>query len=310
MTILRPDSFTRQPGSSRGGHLRPGVLFTLAFVSIALLLLSRVQHAQVSALRLQLTELVAPALRAAAVPFEPVRQAARRIAAYLDLYDELERLRTENRRLRGQEWRAEENERKANQLARLAKAAPETGIDFVTARVVATSSGPFARSAMIGVGADRDLRAGYPVIDADGFVGRLLAIGKSASQVLLVTDINSRIPVQIGSAGIRAIAMGDNGPMPRVGYMAAEAVVEAGDEVYTSGVGGVLPRGLRLGVIEVAGDGYRIRPHSRLADIDFVSILLFDSPGVTLIERPASGSPAAPLRRKDGGGAAPREVVP
>ena len=155
---------------------------------------------------------------------------------------------------------------------------------------------------MLAIGREDGARRGFPVVDGDGLVGRIVETGARASRVLLVTDINSRIPVLVGRQAQRAVLQGDNGPAPRLHYLAADAVVSAGDEVYTSGVGGVLPRGLRIGtVIEDAGS-FRVQPHARLDELDFVSILQFELPGpmaVTTTPRRRRGSWASVDRRSN-----------
>ncbi len=298
MRMLRHDAFARQGEVARSRGLRPGLVFMLVFASVGLLFLSRLQHGQITELRLRLAELMAPVLRAAVVPIEPMRRAGQRVAAYFELFNELDRLRAENERLRNWEWRAQETERKANQLARLANVVEEPGLEFISARVVAHSSGPFVRSAMLGLGRDRGMKVGYPVVDASGLVGRLVESGARASRVLLVTDINSRIPVQVGKAAVRAVLLGDNGPNPRLGHLPPEAAIEAGDEVFTSGIGGVLPRGLRIGTVVADGDGYRMRPHASLDELDYVSVLLFESPTIEFNDDDKALSPRDSNQRR------------
>jgi rod shape-determining protein MreC len=302
MRMLRPDSFSRRAIIARRDGLRPGLLFFLLFVSVALLFLSRLQHGQITELRLQLAELMAPALKAALVPLEPVRRAGQRVAASFELLNELDRLKAENQRLRSWEWRARETERRANQLARIARVVEEPGLSFATARVVADSSGPFVRSAMLAGGRDEGMKAGYPVIDANGLVGRVVETSARVSRVLLVTDINSRIPVQVGRSGARAVLAGDNGAAPKLGYLQPAAEVEAGDEVYTSGTGGLFPRGLRIGKVIDDGGVLRVVPHAQLEDLDYVSVLFFENPALELVEDDkASRGRDAPARRSSNG---------
>jgi rod shape-determining protein MreC len=284
MRKLRYDAFARRPVVTRQRGNRPALLFLLVFASVAMLFLSRLQHSYMADLRLQLAELMAPALKVALVPLEPVRRAGRRLAEHFELFNELDRLRSENQRLRNWEWRARETERRANQLARLAHVVEEPGLAFVTARVVADASGPFVRTAMLGAGREDGMKSGYPVIDESGLVGRIVETGARVSRVLLVTDINSRIPVQVGRAATRAIVLGDNGPAPRLGYLPAGAQVEAGDEVYTSGVGGLFPRGLRIGTVIDEGGTLRMKPHARFDELEYVSVLIFETPAIEIVE--------------------------
>ncbi len=289
MIQLRHDKYMRHParlqaGDGRADGFRPGLLFVLVFVSIALLFLSRLQHVYVTELRLQLAELMAPVLKAALVPLEPIRRTGQRIANSADMFSELDRLRAENQRLRGWEWRAIETERKIEQLGRLVGVIDEPGLAFATARVVSDSSGPFVRSAMLGMGRENGMRAGYPVINASGLVGRIVEAGARVARVLLVTDINSRIPVQIGKAGVRAVLLGDNGSAPQLGYLSSVDTIEVGDEVFTSGTGGLFPRGLRIGAVIADGLGFRMVPHANPSELDFVSVLFFQSPALELAD--------------------------
>ena len=144
---------------------------------------------------------------------------------------------------------------------------------------------------MLGMGRENGMRAGYPVINASGLVGRIVEAGSRVARVLLVNDINSRIPVQIGKAGIRAVLLGDNGSAPQIGYLSSSDFIEVGDEVFTSGVGGLFPRGLRIGRVIADGTGFRMVPHANPSELDFVSVLFFQSPALELAdeERPNRG---------------------
>ena len=88
---LRHNTYARQIAPNRYHVMRPGVIFALAFVSIALLFLSRLQQPQVMSLRLQLIELMAPALKAALVPLEPVRRVGLQISDFFQQSNEVVR---------------------------------------------------------------------------------------------------------------------------------------------------------------------------------------------------------------------------
>lgn len=254
------------------------VFAVLIFLCLALLLLSRLNHSALMAARGRLADWMSPALQAAMVPLEPVRYAGRQLAAQANLTGELRRLKLENEKLSNWEWRARELERKLADLETLSKVVEEPRLEFVTTRVIADSSGAFARSVLIDAGVEKAIKSGHPVINGEGLVGRVIEAGPKASRVLLLTDLNSRIPVTIGPAGVRAILAGDNGPQPRVLFLPQDAKISAGDEVATSGTGGLFPRGLRIGMI--AGDQQRPRVDLRahLDTLEYLSVLFFDDP--------------------------------
>jgi rod shape-determining protein MreC len=284
MKILRNDLFANRGGSGRSGGAHSALLFVLVFVSISLMVLSRLQHPVIKVVRGHLETVMAPVLSAAVVPLTPFRRLIARVTVYTDLYSELDRLKEENQRMKGWEWKARELERKYSQLGRLAHVVEEPGLEHVAARVVADSRGPFARSAMVGIGRDQGVKPGFPVISADGLVGRITDTGRGAARILLLTDLNSRIPVVIGRSGVRALMVGDSSSNPKLTYAPTSGGIEAGDEVSTSGIGGLFPRGLRIGTVAEHAGKLVVVPHSRLEELNYVSVLLFENPTLELAD--------------------------
>lgn len=290
INVMRPRAVP--PRGRRFNMLIPGLMF----VSVALLVLSRMDHDYVRSVRWRITELVTPVLSAALIPLEPLRWVGRNASDMISKVDELQRLRDENQQLKGWQWRANELERKFADLSATSKAVRETAIDFTTGRVIANSSGPFVRSAMINAGRDSNIKTGYPVMSGDGLVGRIFETGPSAARVLLMTDVNSRIPVFVGPNAVRAMLAGDNGEAPKLIYVAPGSTVKPGDEVSASGAGGIFPRGLRIGTVQEASVPPRVKPHANLDALEYLSILFYDSPALEMMggDGGAKGAAAGP----------------
>ncbi len=243
MVRLKDDklNLTRRGDSSvRIGRVRVIVPF-LVLLCLGLMLLSRLNHTALAESRWRIAEWLSPILQAAMVPLEPVRHVGRQIAAQVDITEELQRLKSENQTLSSWEWRAKELERKLADLEALSKVVDEPKINFVTSRVIADSSGAFVRSVMINAGSEQNIKTGFPVISADGLVGRVVETGKSSARVLLSTDLNSRIPVVVGDKGVRGVLAGDNGSEPRLIFLPPDAKISIGEDVATSGTGGFFP---------------------------------------------------------------------
>ncbi|MEL6290329.1 MAG: rod shape-determining protein MreC [Pseudomonadota bacterium] len=282
MTILRDDTFARRGRTAPRQRYVSALVFALIFLSIALLVLSRLNHPYVEAMRSAVTPFVASVLSTLAVPLAPLRDLSGRLDQIVVSQDELKRLQAENQALKSWEFRARDLERQVAALSDLARVAKQPEIPFVTARVVADATGPFARSVVINTGSARGVKAGHPVINADGLVGRVVDVSANAARVLLISDINLRVPVSVGDAAERGIAVGDNGAVLRVKHLRRESKVKAGDVAATSGRGGLFPRALRIGLIEMAGETATLRPFANLNQLDFVSVLLFESPVLSL----------------------------
>jgi rod shape-determining protein MreC len=297
MARLKDDHLFLRRGSAVAPRrrVRP-VLLLLIFVSLGLMLLSRLHHSALAEMRWRVAAWLSPVLQAATVPVEPFREIGRTISTQLDLTSELQRLKTENQKLSNWEWRARQLETKLADLEALAKVVAEQRLEFVTSRVIADSSGVFVRSVMIGSGVNQNVKVGYPVINADGLVGRVVDIGPDTARVLLASDLNSRIPVTVGPNAVRAILAGDNGPNPRLIYIPDGAKIAAGDDIATSGTGGLFPSGLRIGTVTGDPAQPRVALRANLDKLEYLSVLFYEDPAHTLSGDLATDPPKGQAR--------------
>ncbi len=259
---------------------RSGILlFTLFFASIILLISSRLENEYMQSARGAFADLAAPVLEAASLPASMARRAFDRANAYLALFAELDRLKAENQRLQQVAWRAQGLERRISQMRTLLNAVDEPALGFASGRVIADARGPFARSMLLNIGAEQGVKAGYAVINEDGLVGRIVNSGERAARLILLSDLNSRVPVLVGPSAARAVLVGDNSSTMTLQFLPGDVTIYPGDEVYTSGHGGLFPRGLRVGVAtEDAAKGLRVRAHAKMEELEYVSVLFFESP--------------------------------
>jgi rod shape-determining protein MreC len=267
--------------------------FILYFLCAVLLVLSRIGHGLLVNARDDFVDLSAPLLEAASMPVILGRHALQRANSYADAFAEIDRLKAENEELKQWEWRAKSLEQKVEHLRLLLNAVDEPALHYVTGSVIADARGPFLRSALINLGRDNGVRIGYAVINGDGLVGRTVDAGASVARVLLLNDLNSRIPMLVGPAGVRALASGDNSAELRLDFLPDGAQVYPGDEVYTSGSDGVFPRGLHVGVVTGSPGAFKVRPHAELSSLDVVSVLYFDTPTLVTTDPPSIADPRA-----------------
>lgn len=225
---------------------------------------------------------------------------SRPVTAGADLIDEIgqlaavhaqnEVLREENERLR--RWRAvaqglESENAKLREILNFTPPAPAT---YISGRVIGDSGGAFLRSVLVNVGSNHGVRKGAAAVDGAGLIGRVAEVGSWSSRILLVTDLNSRIPVLVGDARERAILAGDNTDRPRLDYLPAELSITPGDLVVTSGHGGAFPAGLPVGVVEKTRDGeLRVRPFLSPQRLEFVRVMDFGLTGVLQDQEIESG---------------------
>jgi rod shape-determining protein MreC len=130
-----------------------------------------------------------------------------------------------------------------------------------------------------------DLFRSQTVVDAHGLVGQLARVGPWSSEVLLITDPEAAVPVEVVRSGVRSVAMGTgNENELELPLLPATADVQAGDLLVTSGLGGVFPAGIPVGTItESRRDPdellayVRARPAARLGASRQLLALWFDA---------------------------------
>lgn len=121
------------------------------------------------------------------------------------------------------------------------------------AQVLYDAADPYTRKVVIDKGMLSGVSAGSPVLDESGVLGQVTRVYPLVSEVTLVTDRDQAIPVLNARTGARAVAFGDPGAHAgalELRFMAANADVQAGDLLTTSGVDGVYPPGLPVARVE------------------------------------------------------------
>ena len=117
------------------------------------------------------------------------------------------------------------------------------------AQVIGEDASNWARTIIIDKGIEAGLRPGLPVVAAQGVVGRIIKVAPKSSRVLLITDASSAIAALIQRTRTRGVARG-RGDTLAIEYALRDADIQVGDLLVTSGMGGVFPKGLPLGLIE------------------------------------------------------------
>lgn len=147
----------------------------------------------------------------------------------------------------------------------------------VAARTVSEVNGPFAKTALINVGANQGISEGDAVMTADGLYGHVIRAGNNSSRVLKLEDLNSRIAVMSKASQARAILIGDNSQYPILSYIASESDWKEGDQILTSGDDGILPAGLPIGrLLSVANGERKVEIFVNNSFVDWVWVYPFD----------------------------------
>jgi len=230
----------------------PAPLVRLAFfvsLSLALLVLdARFRYTE--GLRSVLALAVYPLQSLATVP----AALADRVSGY---FASQSQLREENAALRAKllaasqaAQRYEAAQAETGQLRRLVGAAERLPLKATAAEILYNGRDPYSRKIVIDKGSRSGVRAGSPVVDENGVVGQVTRAHVLSSEVTLLTDKQQAIPVQVVRNGLRAVAFGAGSiGMLELRFVAANAEIQNGDKLVTSGIDGTYPPGLPVATV-------------------------------------------------------------
>src|SRR5215510_10903811 len=233
----------------RGRGAAPLSLLVCAILAIAIALLGKTQASVIDSARATVSDMAAPALSQARAPLFAFERWTTGLTTLFSVYSENIQLRQENAELRKWQNVALTLEDRLQRYERLLNAAPDRDVKPVTARVIGESNRPFVSTMILNAGASDGVKKGQAVIDDRGLIGRIYLTGERTSWVILLTDLNSRVPVVVEPSRRRAILAGDNTASPRLELDVGEAKIKPGDRVLTTGDGGLLPPDLPIGVV-------------------------------------------------------------
>jgi len=271
-------------GSSRRRD-ESGVRFSRTFtvalflISIVLVAFDRPQARSpaLASLRAGITDLAAPVLDLVAAPVRGLSNIGpywRNQAHLAEENADLRQRLNETRYWRDLALQLRDQREVYEQALRVESPATQNRIGAWT---LGDPDGPFVQSRLIGAGTRQGVDSGDPVLNVYGLIGRVVETGNVSSRVLLLTDLNSRIPVMADRSNARAVLVGDNSDYPRLDFLTRNAGLEDGDRIVTSGDDGIMPRGLPVGQAQRDRQGrWRVRLYSDQAPVDFVWVFPFE----------------------------------
>jgi rod shape-determining protein MreC len=246
----------------------------LVLLSAVMIVLGKADQVVLESLKNSVMDAAAPALDMLSRPSALVDTAVGRARDFLTVYQENARLAEENERLLGWQQAALKLASENAQLRDLLRVAPEPATSYVTARVIANSGGAYTRSVIVNAGRENGVVRGAAAVTGEGLVGRVSEVGSRAARILLITDLNSRVPVIVEGSRQRAVLAGDNSEHPSLRYLEAGAAIRIGDRIVTSGQGGVFPPGLPVGVVAVFdGELARVELFVELSRVDYLRLV-------------------------------------
>jgi rod shape-determining protein MreC len=245
-------------------HSRNGLLALVLAVFSVLLMGADSQFAWTRHIRSALLSALYPVQQAVHAPLHLAQTIGEQLQDHFRVYGQNQRLQERIRTLRVENQELEALKQENQRLRQLLNEAKRLERSVSAAQIVAESPDPFHHTLTISRGKLHGVYRGQPVISDEGVVGQVSALSPLSAQVILLTDPNSGIPVLVRNSRVRGILAGTGSKDSlQLRYVPTSAGIEAGDELVTSGLGAVFPKGLLTArVTEVVRD-----PHSPFASV-------------------------------------------
>lgn len=275
----------------------------MLMLSLGCILIGRADQHFDDQLRAGLNDILAPAYMVFSAPIEAAEHSTGVIGHLFSLNAENAQLREQNEELLQWQEVAMALQAQNDALKASLHYVPSPPPEFSTGEVVADTGGIYDRSVLVLVppanGGNTQSLVGAVAMDGRGVAGRVVEAGNRAARVLLITDLNSRVPVALGANGAPALMAGRNDPNPALIYWSPGQPPAEGAMVLTSAQGGAFPPGLPVGVVHYnAQNDPVVLP---LANLDSLRLLrLFSYPDnlPVLTQIPHTKPAAAPRHGK------------
>ena len=251
-------------------------LFALIVFSIILIYVETIEAKPLDYLRSFIKDTIYRGSVVVSLPSKGFKSVVSTVANHLNLYNEIIKLKEENAQLQEQIYDPGFLIFENKQLRQLLDEQVTSSANFVSARVILDKQSPYLNSFIINSGSNKEIKNGMAVLDGKNFVGRIVDVNFFSSRVLLVTDLNSKIPVSIEPSGHQAILSGRGTKEPTLEYLPKNHAVQSGNKVYTSGKEGIFAPGIPIGEVRMSNEKNSVSLFSDISQIVFININIGD----------------------------------
>ena len=224
-------------------------LFVLLFSSIFLIVLGKFNFTAINYLKITINEVVYRTSFVASMPEKYITYSYRAIEDHIKLYKDYNFQKEELEKLKSEKYEVKFLEAENKRLKKVLNDINYSS-ELVIAKVIIDKKSPFLRSIIINKGSKNNIKKGMSVLSDSYLIGKVIEVNYMTSRVLLLSDLNSKIPVTIEPGSIQSILSGDGENSGNIQYTKDNLPIADGSIIYTSGTGGLLKSGIPIGKIE------------------------------------------------------------
>ncbi len=227
-------------------------LLTLVFISIFIIVLSSLDFRVIKYLKVGINEIVYRSSFIVSIPENFVKNTFFEIRDYSTFFNEFKKNREELGQLKSKNILSEITQYENKELKELINDYVYSS-DKLLAKIIVDHDSPFLKSIIINKGSKDNIKIGTNIYDQSYLVGRVVEVNYKTSRVLLLSDLNSNVPVTIAPLNVQAIITGTGNNNAEIKYI-KDGITEEFSEtniVYTSGTGAIFKSGIPIGKVKI-----------------------------------------------------------
>ena len=253
-------------------------LFTLLFISILIIILSSLNFKIIKDLKSIISEAVYRTSFIVSVPENFLINSYLKVAEYSNFYEDYKKNKEELKNFQSKEILNEIIISENDELKKLIEDFTFTR-NKILAKVIVDHDSPFSKTLIINKGSKDGLKIGTNIYDENYLIGRVIETNFKTSRVLLLSDLNSNVPISISPGDVQAIVVGDGTDSGKIKYIKDNLIEDIQDQsiAYTSGTGGVFRSGVPVGRVSINQDEFSINFYSNFSQLKYVLVEIENS---------------------------------
>jgi rod shape-determining protein MreC len=247
-------------------------LFGLLFFSIILIVLSKFNFTAINYLKLGINEVVFRTSFIVSLPEKYISYSFRAIEKHIKFYENYNSTKEQLEKLKSKKYNVEFLEGENKRLKKVLEDISYSS-NAKIAKVLIDHQSPFLRSVIINKGSKDEIKKGMAVLHGYYLIGKVVEVNYITSRVLLLSDLNSKIPIVIEPSSVHSILSGNGKKSGIIQYTKNNIPLKNGSVLYTSGTGSLFKPGIPIGKINNIEDISNVDFFVDLAQLRFVRIL-------------------------------------
>ncbi len=193
---------------------------------------------------------------------------------HIFVYKENLKLKTELEELKNKDLQTSYLQTANKRLQDIIQLEKKSTFTTVAAKVLLDKNSPYLNSVIINRGSNSGIKLGMPVLSEGNLVGRVVEVNFFSARILLLNDLNSKIPVMISPKGSQAILSGRGEDKPKLEYLPEKFELNDKNLVFTSGKDGIFFEGIPVGNVIFEDNKIKVKLFSDPNQVSFVNVIL------------------------------------